>query len=164
MELLRHGCVPGPVIGVLWVFVAAVTVSVRMSFETGQAFRPSMLYALVVGLPLQVACLGNRTVWPMLPSAASVLPGRWCWGSGRAERGCRALGQAGGGRPAGGCRGLAAVAHCLEEVETSVMTSLQNQSQLIQNPLDFSLDLSQGWGCFAAKPSCSRISTLAPAC
>jgi multiple sugar transport system permease protein len=29
-----------------------------------------------------------------------------------------------------------------------VMTSLKNQSELIQNPLDFSLDLSQGWGLF----------------
>ncbi|RVV99283.1 carbohydrate ABC transporter permease [Mesobaculum littorinae] len=29
-----------------------------------------------------------------------------------------------------------------------VMTSLKNQSQLVQNPLDFSLDLSQGWGLF----------------
>lgn len=29
-----------------------------------------------------------------------------------------------------------------------VMTSLKNQSELIQNPLDFSLDLSKGWGLF----------------
>ena len=29
-----------------------------------------------------------------------------------------------------------------------VMTSLKNQSQLLQNPLDFSIDLSQGWGLF----------------
>ena len=29
-----------------------------------------------------------------------------------------------------------------------VMTSLKNQQQLVQNPLDFSLDLSKGWGLF----------------
>ncbi|MCR9274735.1 MULTISPECIES: carbohydrate ABC transporter permease [Mameliella] len=29
-----------------------------------------------------------------------------------------------------------------------VMTSLKNQSELIQNPLDFTVDLSQGWGLF----------------
>ena len=29
-----------------------------------------------------------------------------------------------------------------------VMTSLKNQSELIQNPLDFSVDLSQGWNLF----------------
>ncbi|MCA0997046.1 carbohydrate ABC transporter permease [Alloyangia pacifica] len=29
-----------------------------------------------------------------------------------------------------------------------VMTSLKNQAALVQNPLDFSLDLSQGWGLF----------------
>ncbi|MDD9730492.1 carbohydrate ABC transporter permease [Mameliella sp. AT18] len=29
-----------------------------------------------------------------------------------------------------------------------VMTSLKNQSELIQNPLDFTIDLSQGWGLF----------------
>ncbi|MDT0683429.1 carbohydrate ABC transporter permease [Roseicyclus sp. F158] len=29
-----------------------------------------------------------------------------------------------------------------------VMTSLKNQQQLVQNPLDFSIDLSRGWGLF----------------
>ena len=29
-----------------------------------------------------------------------------------------------------------------------VMTSLKNQSELLQNPLDFSIDLSKGWGLF----------------
>jgi multiple sugar transport system permease protein len=29
-----------------------------------------------------------------------------------------------------------------------VLTSLKNQSELIQNPLDFSIDLSKGWGLF----------------
>ncbi len=29
-----------------------------------------------------------------------------------------------------------------------VMTSLKNQAELIQNPLDFSIDLSKGWGLF----------------
>ncbi|KHQ50783.1 carbohydrate ABC transporter permease [Mameliella alba] len=29
-----------------------------------------------------------------------------------------------------------------------VMTSLKNQSELIRNPLDFTIDLSQGWGLF----------------
>lgn len=29
-----------------------------------------------------------------------------------------------------------------------VLTSLKNQAELIQNPLDFSIDLSQGWGLF----------------
>ena len=29
-----------------------------------------------------------------------------------------------------------------------VMTSLKNQAELLQNPLDFSIDLSQGWGLF----------------
>ncbi len=31
-----------------------------------------------------------------------------------------------------------------------VMTSLKNQQQLVQNPLDFSLDLSKGWGLFSS--------------
>ena len=29
-----------------------------------------------------------------------------------------------------------------------VMTSLKNQAELLQNPLDFSIDFSQGWGLF----------------
>ena len=29
-----------------------------------------------------------------------------------------------------------------------VMTSLKNQQELLLNPLDFSIDLSQGWGLF----------------
>ena len=31
-----------------------------------------------------------------------------------------------------------------------VMTSLKNQQQLVQNPLDFSIDLSQGWALFSS--------------
>ncbi|MDX8351065.1 carbohydrate ABC transporter permease [Cognatiyoonia sp. IB215182] len=31
-----------------------------------------------------------------------------------------------------------------------VMTSLKNQAQLVQNPLDFSLDLSRGWALFSS--------------
>ena len=46
-----------------------------------------------------------------------------------------------------------------------VMTSLKNQSELIQNPLDFSIDLSPGLG--AVPQLCRAVrwtSTSAPTC
>ena len=49
MSLLRFGYITGPLLGFLWTFTVALTVAVVMSFATGDAFRPSLLWSLPVG-------------------------------------------------------------------------------------------------------------------
>ena len=57
MKMLRHGYVTAPLIGVLWAFVVAITVSVVMSFATGQSFRPAFPGWLIIGLVMAIAIL-----------------------------------------------------------------------------------------------------------
>ena len=66
MKFLRFGYVTGPLIGVLWVFVAAITVAVVMSFATGDAFRPSFLWSVLFGAPIGLALLGRPAVRPAM--------------------------------------------------------------------------------------------------
>ncbi|WGW05648.1 carbohydrate ABC transporter permease [Tropicibacter oceani] len=180
MTLFRHGYVTGPVIGVLWVFVAAVTVSVAMSFATGAAFRPSAFYALIVGAPLGVACLGVRRKRIVVAAGCIGFALGMVMGIGPVLSTDTGIGLR---LVTGVALGLAVcwpLLHFLENLSRSavtrhvfeeavirfltgfgyvfftaivaipfyvmVMTSLKNQSQLIQNPLDFSLDWSLGWG------------------
>ena len=49
MKFLRHGIVTGGLIGALWALVVAVTVSVALSFATGEGFRPALWSCLVLG-------------------------------------------------------------------------------------------------------------------
>ena len=49
MSLLRYGYVSGPIIGAIWLFVLATTISITMSFATGDAFRPALVASLVLG-------------------------------------------------------------------------------------------------------------------
>ncbi|WP_223420842.1 carbohydrate ABC transporter permease [Tateyamaria pelophila] len=49
MNLLRQGIVTGGVIGLMWAFVIAVTVSVALSFASGLGFRPGIWGCLLVG-------------------------------------------------------------------------------------------------------------------
>ncbi len=45
-----------------------------------------------------------------------------------------------------------------------VMTSLKSQSELLKNPLDFSIDLSKGWDLFRSYVELFRDSTSATTC
>lgn len=58
MSFLRFGYVTGPLIGFLWTFTVATTVAVVMSFATGDAFRPSLLWSLPVGALAGMAIVG----------------------------------------------------------------------------------------------------------
>lgn len=49
MRILQKGFVAGPLLGALWALVMAVTVSVAMSFATGEGFRPGLWGSLVMG-------------------------------------------------------------------------------------------------------------------
>lgn len=50
MTYLRQGHVTATIVGLLWAFVMAITVSVLMSFSTGESFRPGFLGWVVLGL------------------------------------------------------------------------------------------------------------------
>nr|CAA6827356.1 MAG: Inner membrane ABC transporter permease protein YcjP [uncultured Thiotrichaceae bacterium] len=50
MNIIRKGLLTSGVIGILWAFIIAITVSVAMSFSTGLAFKPAMLGCLILGL------------------------------------------------------------------------------------------------------------------
>lgn len=177
MQALRFGYVTGPVLGVLWTIVIATTIAVAMSFVTGAAFRPSMLWSLMWGAALGVATLYGR---PAAIAAAAGLFALGLAGFGPMQTGDIGLLASLVGHAA--VAGFAALGMVLildachigaltrHEFEAAVirfltgfgyifftsivlipfyvmvMTSLKNQSELIQNPLDFSLDLSKGWG------------------
>ncbi len=176
---MRRGFLTGPVIGALWMVVLSVTVAVTMSFATGDAFRPSILWSLLwgaVGGGVVVALGRSRLVQIALLVAVSALVligiGPMLMG---AETGQipRVFGAAllGLGFAASITPILAEIvpgeltrhefegavirfltgfgyifftAIVLIPFYVMVMTSLKNQSELIQNPLDFSIDLSKG--------------------
>lgn len=183
MKLLRFGYVTAPILGALWMFVIATTVSVAMSFATGAAFRPSVTLSALLGAFLGYGALYLQSA--SMSAAVAVLGLAVTLAAGMApvvtgaEVGLTALAITalatgfGAGLP---------LARFLDEVPAGaltrhefegavlkflmgfgyifftamvvipfyvmVMTSLKNQSELIQNPLDFSVDLSQGWDLF----------------
>lgn len=182
MKYLRFGYFTGPILGVLWTFVIAVTVAVAMSFATGEAFRPSMTWALIFGIPTGLALIGRGT--PLIASAvlfviylASLSLGIGPVLNAEASIFARGLAALFMGIGIGWPMKLfteelsmgALTRHEFEDAVirtlkgfgyifftaivvipfyVMVMTSLKNQAQLMQNPLDFSIDLSQGWGLF----------------
>ena len=73
MSWLRRGYVTGPIIGALWVFVIATTVSVVMSFATGGVFRPVLLASGVVGAGLGLIAVVLRRTLPVCALVGVVL-------------------------------------------------------------------------------------------
>ncbi|CUH77896.1 Inner membrane ABC transporter permease protein YcjP [Tritonibacter multivorans] len=180
MKTFHHAYVTGPVLGALWTFVIAVTVSITMSFATGEPFRPTLILALLWGAvigaaavhsrmaagiaALGVAAVGLLGFGPIL-SGDTVSPFAQIVGHGAMAL-CAALGMVSIMRnaPKG-----ALTRHEFEEAVirfltgfgyifftaivvipfyVMVMTSLKSQQALLQNPLDFSIDFSKGWGLF----------------
>ncbi|MBU2961139.1 carbohydrate ABC transporter permease [Citreicella sp. C3M06] len=178
MKAVRFGYVTAPVLGALWCFVIAVTVAVAMSFATGAPFRPTLLalpWGAVLGVAalfgrtvfsaaaLAVALLGVLGLGPMASDAVGIIA--LAIGHGAVAT-FTALGL---GKMTGELRMGALTRHEFEEAVirfltgfgyifftaivvipfyVMVMTSLKNQSALMANPLDFSLDLSRGWHLF----------------
>ena len=182
MSAVRIGWATGAVIGALWTFVVAVTVSVVMSFATGAPLRPSFMMSIVAGIAFGLGALGPMSVWLRIGIASVVYLLALIVGigpivagdlSGLALAVTAILAGIGTGWP------LHTMLHFLPKGQLSrhefedaairfltgfgyvfftaivaipfyvmVMTSLKNQQQLVANPLDFSLDLSQGWGLF----------------
>ena len=183
MTYLRQGNITAGIIGVLWAFIVAVTVSVMLSFATGEAFKPGMLGCLIygfiagqvaiywkdkwllilaltllaivlvvtfispitmgenVGLLMQLFAgflIGVATIMPLHNMMTEVTPGalnrhafedaviRFLTGFGY----------------------VIFTAIVLIPFYVMVMTSLKSQQALLQNPLDFSIDLSRGMDLF----------------
>lgn len=182
MSFLRFGYITAPLLGALWTFVACVTVAVSMSLATGEAFRPSLLWSVGIGILLGLACL-------YLPSLITAL-GLGCVaflimlfaGFGPILTGDVGTGAIVVAAVLAGLGTLWPLYVMLKDIHIGplnrhefeeavirfltgfgyvfftaivaipfyvmVMTSLKNQQQLVANPLDFSVDLSQGWGLF----------------
>jgi len=183
VKALWYGYVTGPVLGVLWAFVAATTLAVLLSFSTGDAFRPGLWGSLVTGALVGLAAPDNRAPWLLVAGAAVI-------GFALSYTGVSPIHMAqevgvGGHLAAGAGFGLALAwpvsvmmagcprgaldRHEWEEAVirfltgfgyvfftaavaipfyVMVMTSLKTQGELIANPLDFSIDLGQGWALF----------------
>ena len=183
MRALRYGYVTGPLLGALWMFVIATTVSIAMSFATGAPVRPSVLGAGGLGAGLGIAALWLPSAWiasalGVVATGALLAVGIGPAVIGEAVSGLSftltALGIGiGAGWPLAlflrdlpkgpltrhqfegavirflmGFGYIFFTAIVLIPFYVMAMTSLKNQAELIQNPLDFSVDLSQGWGLF----------------
>ena len=60
MSLFREGHVVSAIIGLLWAFVVAVTVSILISFATGDSARPAFMGWLVLGVAVGLAELYSQ--------------------------------------------------------------------------------------------------------
>ncbi len=180
MSALRFGYITGPLLGALWMFILATTISVSMSLITGDPFKPDLWLSFFWGAVLGYGAVqlpNARTVASGVVAVAFILLG--CTGFAPIEVGettstfssalswillgtisayttyvimfdC-AVGaltrhefEAAVIRFLTGLGYIFFTAIVLIPFFVMVMTSLKNQSELIQNPLDFSLDLSKG--------------------
>jgi multiple sugar transport system permease protein len=179
---MRNGFVIGPVLGALWMIVMATTIAVAMSFATGSAFRPQILWCLVWGAAAGVVYVRMPKVGPQV-GVASVVALLCLVSIGAMRIGDGVSGSAqvvallllGGGVHFGLAKILkdlpfgALTRHEYEEAiirfltgfgyifftaivvipfYVMVMTSLKSQQALLQNPLDFSIEISKGFGLF----------------
>jgi multiple sugar transport system permease protein len=183
MKALYHGYITGPLFGALWMIVLAVSVTVTMSFATGDPYRPHMLFGLLFGgaagailvtrLPhmvsgtlaaalllvvtlagfgpvqvgegvsflslvlvaLVLVAIFVASLWKILePIAPTALT--------RHEFEASAI------KLLTGTGYIFFTAIVIIPFYVMVMTSLKNQAELMQNPLDFSVDWSKGWELF----------------
>ncbi len=179
MNLLRQGYVTGPALGALWLVVLSVTVSVAMSFATGEAFRPSIVLSLAWGAVAGAGMVAFGRTRVVQLAVLAVMIAVIAVGIGPMETGADTGAVAGLiGAVVLGTAFAASLAPFLKDVVSGplgrhefeaaiirfltgfgyifftaivlipfyvmVMTSLKNQSELIQNPLDFSIDFSKG--------------------
>ncbi|MBE1291719.1 MAG: ABC transporter permease subunit [Rhodobacteraceae bacterium] len=179
---MRNGFVIGPVLGALWMIVMATTVAVAMSFATGSAFRPQILWCLMWGAVAGVAYVrlpkfGSQVGVAAVVAVLCLFPvgvvriGEGVSGSAQAV----AMLLLASGVHFGLAKILkelhfgALTRHEYEEAiirfltgfgyifftaivvipfYVMVMTSLKSQQALLQNPLDFSIEVSKGFGLF----------------
>lgn len=185
MSFLRHGYVIGPILGALWMLVLATTLSIALSFATGDPFRPSLVFSLLLGAafcigPLHgkvrhmgiavvlavglgiISYLATETGAPILAGttqlaqglANAVLGALFGYSLAKIlepispERLTRHAFEEAVIRFLTGFGYIFFTAIVLIPFYVMVMTSLKNQAELMQNPLDFSIDLTKGAALF----------------
>ena len=180
MSMLRFGYVAAPLLGALWMAVLAITISIAMSFATGDPFRPSLWLSLLWGA---IAAIGAAEMTAHRAKGAHwgvmlALIGITLTPYGPIQRGDTSMVAAVIAAMALGAIFVLSARKILQdtpigsltryEFESAVirfltgfgyiffsaivlipfyvmvMTSFKNQSELMQNPLDFSIDLSKG--------------------
>ena len=180
MRILRQGSVTAVLLGAVWAVVVSTSVAVAVSFATGEAIRPVVLWSLVLGAVAGLVVIRVRLPWAGIAGAAAVLVplalagvGPLAIGEGMSAAArivAAALAAAGilgplhrilaGVAPGPLTRhefegavirllfGVGYVfftAMVLIPFYVMVMTSLKSQQALLQNPLDFSIDLGRGF-------------------
>lgn len=171
---LRHGTVTAALLGAAWLITLSVTVSVAMSFATGAAFRPDLLFSLAWGAIAGIALLHlGQTSWvaaaliaatllvPVSPMPMQATPTVLVLGAGCLIGGFlwamhntltdlssgannRYVFEAAVIRFLTGFGYLFFTAIVAIPFWVMLMTSFKNRAELVANPLDFSLDLSKG--------------------
>lgn len=181
---MRKGYLTGPVLGALWLAVIATSITVTMSFATGDMFRPQILMCLVWGglagftyvsfpdrnakarlaisVGLTVVCLTGfgpiligdevsvmsrvvslATLAVIMHLSLQAILTETPYGPlTRHEFEAAII------RFSTGFGYIFFTAIVVIPFYVMVMTSLKSQQALLQNPLDFSVDLSRGWDLF----------------
>ena len=180
MKMFHHAYVTGPILGALWTFVIAVTVSITMSFATGEPFRPTLFLSLFWGAVIGAAAVHSRAAAGLVAVAVAAL-GLLGFGPMLSGDTVQIFAQivGHGAMALFAMLGMVSIMlkapkgaltrHEFEEAlirfftgfgyifftaivvipfYVMVMTSLKSQQALLQNPLDFSIDFSKGWGLF----------------
>jgi multiple sugar transport system permease protein len=180
MSTLRFGYITAPLLGALWMAVLAITISITMSFATGDPFRPSIWLSLLWGAGAAIGA--SEMIGPRAKGASwgvmLALIGVSMTPYGPIQRGDTGLFAAVFAAVVLGVIFVWSIRKILHdtpigsltrhEFENAVirfstgfgyifftaivlipfyvmlMTSFKNQSELMQNPLDFSIDLSKG--------------------
>jgi multiple sugar transport system permease protein len=75
MKLVYKGYLTGPIIGALWAVVMAVTLGVAISFATGEAARPALWGALILGVVTGLVQVWRANRWLSLGVAVVVALG-----------------------------------------------------------------------------------------
>ena len=180
MSALRFGYITGPLLGALWMFILATTISVAMSFTTGDPFKPVIWLSLVWGALIGYGVVQRQIsamVGAAIVAAVFIVVGFVGFAPIAVGESTTAFSSIVAWALLGAiaayttyvimddCVSGALTRHEFEAAVIKfltgfgyifftaivlipffvmVMTSLKNQAELIQNPLDFSLDLSKG--------------------
>ena len=70
---MRHGLITAPVLGILWTIVAAVTLSVCLSFATGESYKPMLAGCFVTGLASGLLALYIKPKAPLYLAVLAVV-------------------------------------------------------------------------------------------